>query len=43
LEFSEEKGIWGAKDKALLIEFEYGEDGRVKGMVATLVTTFHRN
>ena len=43
LEFSEEKGIWENKDKTLLIEFEYDEDGRVKGMKATYVTTLHKN
>ena len=43
LEFSEEKGIWESKDKKILIEFEYDEDGRVKGMKATYVTTLRKN
>jgi len=42
LEFSEEKGIWEAKDKTRLIEFEYDEDGRVKKMKVTQVTMLHK-
>jgi creatinine amidohydrolase len=42
LEFSEEKGIWENKDKTLLVEFEYDENGRVKGMKVTYVTTLHK-
>jgi hypothetical protein len=42
LEFSEEKGIWEAKDKTRLIEFEYDEDGRVKGLKVTQVTMLHK-
>ena len=40
---AKEKGIWEAKDKTLLVEFEYDEDGRVKGMKATHVATLHKN
>ena len=42
LEFSEEKSIWEAQDKTLLIEFEYDEDGRVKGMKVTQVVMLHK-
>jgi len=43
LEFSEEKGIWEAEDKRVLVEFEYDEEGRVKGMKATHVTRLHKD
>jgi creatinine amidohydrolase len=43
LEFSEEKGIWEAEDKRVLVEFEYDEEGRVKGIMATHVTRLHKD
>jgi hypothetical protein len=42
LEFSEEQGIWEAQDKTRLVEFEYDEEGHVKGIKATHVTTLHK-
>jgi hypothetical protein len=42
LEFLEEKGIWEAKDKTRLVEFEYDEDSRVQGIKVTQVTMLHK-
>jgi hypothetical protein len=43
LKFSEEKSIWEAEDKRVLVEFEYDEEGCVKGIKATHVTRLHKD